>query len=274
MPVKKLNSGFCIPILGYGVGVEQVKGGKKLEAVEKMQVAIKMGVNRFDTAESYACGESEKVLGEAIKGLKRPELFITSKISPSNLRYDDVLRSAENSLKRVGLDYFDLYLIHSFNPRLPIKNTMRALDHLKERGMIINIGVSNFDVNSFKKTQYFMNNKIVLNQVHYNLRFREPVENGMLNYCQKNDVFLEAFRSLEFGRLAEKGGDILDRIAKKRKKTQAQIAINWLLSQKNVVALFSTYNLKHLREDLGVCGWKMEEEDVEFLTEKFPVQLD
>lgn len=172
------------------------------------------------------------------------------------------------------MDYLDLYLIHAPNHDIPIKETMRAFDKLKAEGLIKNIGVSNFGVESFKKAQAATANKIVLNQVHYNLIFREPLIDGVLDYCQKNDIILEAWRPLQFGDLAKPGIAVLDEMARKYEKTQSQIAINWLISQKNIATLFKTSSVKHLEENIGSVGWQMDEGDVESLAKKFPIQLD
>ncbi|MFA7209196.1 MAG: aldo/keto reductase [Parcubacteria group bacterium] len=277
---KKLNNGFEMSV--FGIGTWEMGGRTERDEnytneekdISALQTAIKMGVNRFDTAEVYAQGYSEEILGKAIRDFDRGKLFIVSKVSNPNLQYDNVIRSAKNTLKRLGTDYLDLYLIHAPNPDIPIEETMRALDYLKERGLIKNIGVCNFGVESLEKAQSVTKNKIVLNQVHYNLIFREPVLAGVLEYCQNNDVFLEAWRPLQKGDLTHSGITILDEICEKYNKTQSQIAINWLISQKNVITLTKTSNLEHLEDDLGALGWGMEENDVKLLMEKFPIQLD
>lgn len=280
IPTKKLNSGFEMPVFGLGTWemggrAERIANYSDEEKdIFALQTAIKMGVNRFDTAEIYAQGYTEEILGKAIKDFDREKLFITSKVAKFNLKYDEVIKSAENSLKRLNIDYLDLYLIHAPDPEVPIEETMKAFDYLKDNGKIKNIGVCNFGVESFKKAQAVTKNKIVLNQVHYNLIFREPVLKGVLEYCQNNDVFLEAWRPLQKGDLAKPGITILDEMCKKYNKTQSQIAINWLISQKNVITLAKTSNVKHLEDDLGALGWEMNKSDIDLLMKNFPIQLD
>jgi diketogulonate reductase-like aldo/keto reductase len=172
---------------------------------------------------------------------------------------------------RLGLDYLDLYLIHGPNQDVPVKETMKAFDRLINEGLIKNIGVSNFGVESFKRAQACTRNKIVLNQVHYNLIFREPVAEGLLDFCRENDVMLEAWRPIEEGNLAKKGISILDQIANKYGKTQAQTAINWLISQKNVTAVVKSCDTEHLLENIGSIGWKIKKGDIDLLTEEFPI---
>jgi diketogulonate reductase-like aldo/keto reductase len=270
IPTKKLKSGFEIPTLALGTW--QIGGGwersKNYQDEEKDIVAI-----RFDTAEVYADGYSEEILGRALAPYNRPDFFITSKVWKEHLAYDDVLRSSEKSLNHLGVNYLDLYLIHAPNPNIPIKDTMRALSKLCDEGLIKNVGVSNFGVESFKEAQEYSEGKIVLNQVHYNLIFREPVVEGLLEYCQNNDVFLEAWRPLQKGNLTKSGIEIVDRVCKKYGKTPAQVAMNWLIAQKNVVTLFKTSSIEHLEENMGAVGWEMNQADIDLLTNEFPIQL-
>ena len=200
--------------------------------------------------------------------------FITSKVYWTNLRYENVLNSCKESLKRLGMDYIDLYLIHGPDPDVPIKETMKALNELKEQGLIRNIGVSNFNIERLEEAQKYCNSKIVLNQVHYNLLFREPVLKGVLDYCQKNDIFLEAWRPLQQGLLTKTGIKIVDDTCVKYNRTPAQIALNWLISQNNVLTLFKTSKIDRLKENLEAITWKMDKKDIEKLSKEFPYQLD
>lgn len=150
---------------------------------------------------------------------------------------------------------------------------MKALDKLLADGLIKNIGVSNFSVERLKEAQSFTRNKIVANQLHYNLLVREAERKGLVEYCQANDVMLIAWRPVQKGILTGGGTEVLDRMAKKYGKTPAQISINWLIYQENVVTLSKTRDLKHLKENLGALGWQMEKEDIEILRKEFPNKL-
>jgi diketogulonate reductase-like aldo/keto reductase len=279
IPTKKLNNGFEISVLGFGTwymggSFERIADYDESNDIASIKKTIELGGYRFDTAEMYAKGYSEEILAKALKNYDRSKLFITSKVSPENLGYDKVISSCKKSLARLQMDYLDLYLIHMPNPDIEIGETMRAFDYLKEQGLIKNIGVCNFNVERLKEAQSKTKNKIVLNQVHYNLIFREPALKGVIEYCQKNDIFIEAWRPIQQGSLAKKGLEIVDRLGAKYGKTPSQIAINWLISQKNVVTLVKASNLKHLEEDLGAIGWNMTDEDVELLIKDYPIQLD
>lgn len=279
IPTKKLNNGFEISVLGFGTWLmggrfekeENYDDSHDIEAIKKF---VELGGNRFDTAEMYADGYSEEILGRALKDYNRSELFITSKVSPANLGYDDVISACKKSLARLQTDYLDLYLIHMPNPNIPIEETMRAFDYLKEQGLIKNIGVCNFNVERLKEAQSKTKNKIVLNQVHYNLIFREPAAKGVIEYCQNHDIFIEAWRPVQYGLLAKKGITIVDELGKKYDKTPSQIALNWLISQPNVITVNKASNVKHWEENLQSIGWNMSAEDVKLLMNEYPIQFD
>jgi diketogulonate reductase-like aldo/keto reductase len=279
IPTKKLNNGFEIPVLGFGTwfmggSFEREDNYNESKDIEAIKKTIELGGYRFDTAEMYAKGYSEEILGKALKGYDRSKLFITSKVSPANLGYDSVISSCKNSLARLGMDYLDLYLIHAPNPDISTEETMRAFDYLKEQGLIKNIGVSNFNIDRLKEAQSKTKNKIVLNQVHYNLIFREPILKGVIKYCQDNDIVIEAWRPIQQGSLAKTGIAVVDKMCEKYNKTPSQIAINWLVSQKNVITLVKASNIKHLEEDIGSIGWNISDEDILLLTNDYPIQLD
>ncbi len=279
IPVKKLNNGLEMPVLGFGTWY---MGGSFLREanydetpdIAAIKKTIELGGYRFDTAEMYAAGYSEEILGRALSGYDRNKLFITSKVLPEHLAYDDVIAACQGSLKRLGMDYLDLYLVHIPNPEIDISETMRAFDYLKDQGLIKNIGVCNFNVERLKAAQAASKNKIVLNQVHYNLVFREPVLKGVLDYCREQDIFIEAWRPVQQGSLTKKGIAVVDKLCEKYGKTPAQVAINWLISQPGVITLVKTSSLKHLEENLGAVGWDMSPEDIELLSRDFPIQLD
>lgn len=241
---------------------------------QALRNALDAGITHIDTAEMYATGHAEELVGEVIKDYDRKKIFLVSKVWGTNLAYDDVLSSCEKSLSRLRTDYLDLYLIHYPNPLIPIKNTMKAFDRLKQMGLIRNIGVSNFSVKRFKDAQSNSENKIVANQLHYNLVIREVEKIGLLDYCQREDIMLIAWRPLQKGIFADKNFTILNDLSRKYNKTPVQIALNWLISQKNVVTLSKMSNRNHLIENLDAVGWNMEKKDIEKLRRKFPGQLE
>lgn len=275
IPTKKLTTGFELPV--YGLGLWQMGGRWEADAsndaqeIEAIRAAIDAGITHIDTAESYGDGHAEELLGKALESYDRTKLFIASKVSKDNQSYEDLHRSFEASLKRIGTDYLDLYLLHRFPlPGTDLKGTMRAMDELVEQGKVKHIGVCNMTPNRFNAVQALTKNKLVCNQVHYNVQYREIEKSGVLQDAQDNDVMIVAWRPLQKGILPET--PLLNELAKKYDKTSSQIAINWLISQQNVVTICKTSDVGHLKENLGAVGWTMDAKDVELIRQEFPDQ--
>lgn len=279
MEFKKLTDTITIPVIGLGTWT--IGGGDEAdttyddEDISAIRAAIKLGITHIDTAESYAHGHTEELVGRAIGGFDRKSLFITSKVSPEHLGYDDLLASAKGSLQRLNTDYIDLYLIHAPNPDIPVQETMKAMDFLAEQKLIRCMGVSNFSVEQIKEAQKYTKNKIVANQIEYNLlvrdkgRVTENMESKIIPYCQENNILIIAWRPLARGKLAKPGFKILDELADKYHKTQAQIAIHWLISKKGIVAVSKSTKVEHLEKNLGALGWKLRQEDIDRLNNDF-----
>lgn len=274
IPVKTLSSGFSLPV--YGLGTWEMGGGMTsdytddVRYVHAIQYAIESGITHIDTAEMYGAGHSEELIAAAMKGFDRAQLLIASKVMVGmEGGYDGVLRACEASLNRLQTDYLDLYMLH----RAPGHDTaeiMRALDRLVDEGMVRNIGACNFTAHRFEEIQNMTANKLVCNQVHYSLDCREIVDKGVLHYCQQNDVFITAWGPLGKGALDT--ATILNEIAKKYGKTPYQVALNWLISQQNIITIPKTSSPEHLKENLGALGWELESEDMQRLADEFPNQ--
>lgn len=276
IPKKHLEDEFCMPELGIGTwhigGIKTPDHKHDEEDISAIQTAIDMGYTHIDTAELYSGGHAEELVGKAIKNYDREKLFLTSKVSGNHLLYDEVLDSCLNTLKRLQTKFLDLYLIHFPNPEVPIAQTMKAMDRLLSEGLVKHIGVSNFSQKRFEEAQFYTENKIIANQLHYNLIYREVEAKDLLTFCENNDIFLIAYRPLQQGMLAIPGIPLLDQMANKYKKTQGQIAINWLISQPNVITITKAANKKHLEENLDAIGWQMSPKDIEKLRKEFPNQ--
>lgn len=265
-----------IPVLGLGTwligGATEADYSNDENAIQAIKKAIELGYYHIDTAEYYGNGHCEELIGQAIKGIDRKSLFITSKVWETNLKYNDVIESAKKSLKRLGTDYIDLYLIHSPSTNIPIEETMKAFDYLVDNKMIKNIGVSNFKVTQLIKAQKHTKHKIVANQIEYSLLTRNKgkysgninMESETIPYCQENDIIIMAERPIERG-LILNSHPLLDKLEVKYNKTKAQIAMNWLISKKNVITIPKSTNENHLKENLGSIGWKIEQEDLKLL---------
>ncbi|MDR4499662.1 MAG: aldo/keto reductase [Candidatus Scalindua sp.] len=275
MKFKKLTGQIKIPVIGLGTwaigGKNEADTTQDNKNISAIKTAIQLRITFIDTAEAYAKGHTEELIGKTIQDFDRKSLFITSKVSPEHLKYNDLIESAKMSLKRLKTDYLDLYLIHLPNPEIPIRETMQAMDYLIEQKLIRFIGVSNFSVEQIKEAQRYTKNRIVANQIEYNLLVRNSgrvtsnMESQIIPYCQKNNIFIIVWRPLAKGELARPGFKLLDELAETYNKSQAQIALNWLISKKGVVAVTKSSKINHLKENLGAMGWRLRQEDADRL---------
>ncbi|PLV60127.1 aldo/keto reductase [Thermotoga sp. KOL6] len=270
MIYKELNNtGEKIPALGLGTwgigGFETPDYSRDEEMVELLRKAIEMGYTHIDTAEYYGGGHTEELVGRAIKSFNRKDLFIVSKVWPTHLRRDDLLRSLENTLKRLDTDYVDLYLIHWPNPEVPLEETLSAMAEGVRQGMIRYIGVSNFDRKLLEEAINKSSEPIVCDQVKYNVEDRDPEQNGLLEFCQKNNITLVAYSPLRRTLLSERVKKTLENIAVKHNATVYQIMLAWLLSKPNVVAIPKAGRIEHLRENLDSTKIKLTEEELRLL---------
>lgn len=240
--------------------------------IDAIKSAIDHGIIHIDTAEIYGGGHTEELVAQAIKDYDRSKLFITTKLKGSTTGgYEAVIAACKASLERLQTDYIDLYLLHSYpSPGEPVVDIMRAIDDLLEQGLIKNIGVCNLTINRFETLQRMTKNKLVCNQVEYNLVAREAQQRGIVEYCQQNDVFLVSWGPLHKGILDKT--DMLEDLAKKYQKTPYQVAINWVISQPNVITIPKTTTAEHLEENLGALGWELDAKDMQMLIDDYPNQ--
>ncbi|HQU30358.1 MAG: aldo/keto reductase [Planctomycetia bacterium] len=279
MEFKNLTDTIAVPVIGLGTwtigGGDLADTTHDNEDVSAIETAIKLGITHIDTAEAYAQGHTEELIGRAIRGYDRKSLFITSKVSPEHLGYDNLIASAKGSLQRLHTDYIDLYLIHAPNPDISMQETMKAMDFLIEQKLIRCMGVSNFAVEQIKEAQKYTKNKIAANQIQYNLlvrnkgRVTNDMESKIIPYCQENNILIIAWRPLAKGELAKPGFKIVDDLAKKYNKSQSQIAINWLISKKGIVVITKSTKIEHLKQNLGAIGWRLRQEDIDRLNNEF-----
>ncbi len=259
-----------LPKIGFGTW--KIGGGSfpdlKTDPVSlaALYSAIETGYTHFDTAEMYANGHAEELLGLAIRDsqVRRESLFITSKVTPSHLQYDDVLRSCEKSLRCLQMEYIDLYLIHWPSAGMKLPDTFRALNKLVRDGKVKHLGVSNFNLKLLKQSQELSETPIITNQVPYSLGDRSYVKNGILEYCQKNDILLTAYSPIEEGTL--KTNATLEAIAKAHNATTFQIALAWVISQPRIITIPMSANPKHIRENFEAAEIELSKSEIEQLT--------
>ena len=266
MEMKELgNTGVMVPEIGLGTW--KYRGGN-----EPLRKGVSLGATLIDTAEMY---RNEVEVGQAIDGL-RDKVFLATKVLGSNLRYDQVLRAAEQSLRKLDVDCVDLYQIHWYNCGVPITETMRAMESLVDRGMVKYIGVSNFSTKELQESQAAMTkHPIVSNQVLYNLNNRR-IERDLLPYCQQNKITIIAYTPLDSGSLASsprfmpaRRSQALGRLAEELGKTRAQIALNWCISRPNVIAIPKSDSISRTVENCEAGDWKLTADQVRMLDEAY-----
>lgn len=255
--------GFGTWKIGGGSSPDPTTDSKSLAA---LLYALDIGYTHFDTAEMYASGHSEELVGQAIReaGADREKLFITSKVMPSHLKYDDVLNACDASLRRLNMDYVDLYLIHWPGMGVNYGETFRALNKLVRDGKVKHLGVSNFNIKFLKQAQSLSETPIINNQVPYSISDRSYVRNGMLEYYQQNDIFLTAYSPVDEGRL--KVNQTLRSIAEAHGATPYQIALAWLTSQPRVVTIPMSHDPIHIKENFESANIKLTQSEIEQLT--------
>jgi diketogulonate reductase-like aldo/keto reductase len=261
---------LTIPKLGFGTW--KIGGGSyadpKLDTVSlaALRSALEVGYTHYDTAEMYASGHTEELLGRAIResGINRQTLFITSKVLPSHLRYDDVLKACDNSLKRLKMEYIDLYLIHWPQAGMKLEETFRALNKLVRDEKVRHLGVSNFNLKLLQQSRDLCETPLVTNQVPYSLSERSYVRNGVLEYCQQNDILLTAYEPVDKGRLNV--NQALRSIAEAHNATPYQIALAWLISQPRVITIPMSLDLGHIRENFESVSIELTEEELKILS--------
>ena len=233
------------------------------ESLQVLRSAIELGYTHIDTAEMYGDGHTEELVGKAIREFNREDLFITSKIWQVTLDHTDTMRALEGSLRRLGTDYLDLYLIHRPNRNIPLGETFRSLNKAVMQGKVKHLGVSNFDLAQLKNAQHLADTPLATNQVPYNLHDRRYRTNGVLQYCQDENILLTAYSPLERGYLLD--DPTIEDLAEKYSCTPAQVALSWLISQQNVIALPMSTKRTHLQENLGALDVQISEGDLDVL---------
>jgi diketogulonate reductase-like aldo/keto reductase len=258
-----------IPKLGFGTW----RLGNDLSADDHSRLALRsaleIGYTHFDTAEAYASGHAEELLGQVIHAMNvpRPTLFITSKVSPEHLHGADVLRCCENSLRRLGMDYLDLYLIHWPGAGIKLEETFQALNQLVQDGKVRHLGVSNFNLKLLQKAAALSATPLLTNQVPYSVPDRTYVENGVLEYCQHNDILLTAYTPVKHRMTTT--NQTLQTIARAHGITPAQVSLAWLVNQPRVITIPMSSNPQHQAENFQAADIVLDAAEMELLNHLF-----
>jgi diketogulonate reductase-like aldo/keto reductase len=253
------KSGVQIPEVG--IGTWDYHGGP-----DPLRKGLEAGALFVDTAESYG---SEPVVAEAIGSL-RDRVFLATKVSPQNFRRADLFKAADDSLARLRTDYIDLYQLHKPNDRIPLEETLGAMEDLVERGKVRFIGVSNFSVEQLQQAQRVMRRQtIVTNQVRFSLIDR-TIDQALMPYCQRNKITIIAYSPLArgFQRILDcDPSRVLAKAGKNTGRTAVQVALNWCLCREGVVIIPKGNSVEHVLENCGASDWRLSPEQVREIDE-------
>lgn len=275
------RTGFKSSIIGMGtyydfgwiLTASLLKRGPRASMILKaLETGLDNGINLIDTAEIYA---SEPLVGRAIKGRDRESIFIATKAFPTHFRREKLIRSCEKSLKRLNTDYIDLYQLHFPSRRVPISETMGAMEELVDSGKIRNIGISNFSFKSMLEAEASLKKyKLTSTQMHYNVSHRQ-VEYDILPHCEKEGIALLPYYPIGHGKLAKQNGDsagVLSAIALKHKlKSNAQVALTYLISRSNCIfPIPRARTPEHVLENTQLGESLLEDDEIKNLQSAFP----
>ena len=261
-----LPSGEAIQVLGQGTWKMGEDSRRRADEVNALKLGLDLGLTLIDTAEMYASGGAEEVVAQAIAG-RRAEVFVVSKVLPSNASRAGVKRACENSLKRLRTDRIDLYLLH-WPGSVPLAETVEAFEALRRAGKIRHWGVSNFDTEDMEDLAGLPDGgNVQTNQVLYNL-IRRGLEFDLAPWSRKRGIPLMAYSPVEQGALARNAR--LDAVAARHNATPAQIALAWVMHQEGVIAIPKASSQEHVRQNFAALDIKLTGEDLADLDRAFP----
>lgn len=234
-----------------------------------LRSAFEIGYTHIDTAERYTRGFAEELIGRAIREMqiKRETIFLTSKVLPTPWSYSKVMRACEDSLRRLGTEYLDLYLIHWPNPIASMKEAFRALNQLVREGKVRNLGVSNFSLNQLRNAQRLSESPILTNQVPYNIFARWFASNGVLEYCQQNDILLTAYMPIKLYNRGIRTNPVIQSVAQSHRATSFQIALAWLVAQPRVITIPMSFDPTHQKENMEAADLELTPSELDQLNQ-------
>jgi diketogulonate reductase-like aldo/keto reductase len=270
-PIRKaaFPGGEEVPVLGQGTWRMGEDPDKRRTEISALRTGLELGMTLIDTAEMYADGGAERVVGEAIAG-RRDDVFLVTKFYPQNATRERMRAACERSLRRLGTDRIDLYLLH-WRGDVPLRETLDGLEDLMEQGKVRYAGVSNFDVDDLEELTRLKDGlrRIVTDQILYNL-VRRGAEFDLLPWCRQRKRPVIAYSPLEEGLLSHKAHPALGEVAARHDATAAQVALAWVMRQGDVIAIPKASRATHVRENRGAADIRLTKRDLDALEESFP----
>jgi diketogulonate reductase-like aldo/keto reductase len=266
MKLIALPSGESVSALGIGTWRYGEDSTERADEIATLRLALDLGVTLIDTAEMYGEGRSERIIGEAIAG-RRDQAFLVSKVYPHNATRKGTIAACERSLRRLGIDVLDLYLLH-WRGSVPLAETMDAFQTLQQAGKIRCYGVSNLDLDDMRELwEQPGGQNVQTNQLLYNLS-RRGIEFDLLPWLREQTIPVMAYSPIEQAVLV-KNSKLID-FARRHGMTPAQAALAWLLAQDGIIAIPKTSHAERLRENVGALEHPLGEEQLAELDRLFP----
>ena len=261
-----LPSGEKIPVLGQGTWNMGDDRQRRSEELNALRLGIDLGMTLIDTAEMYGNGASEQLVGEAIAG-RRNDVFLVSKVLPSNASRRGTVRACERSLRRLGTDRIDLYLLH-WRGQYGLHETVSGMEELRSAGKIRHWGVSNLDLTEMDDLMRIADGVgCATDQLLYNLA-RRGIEYDLLPWCRDRRMPVMAYSPLDEGRLLK--NPAIGKVASVRGVTPAQVALAWSLRRDGVIAIPKAANERHVRENAASLDLTLTDNDLALLDDAFP----
>lgn len=273
MIARAFGAGFpSVPIIGQGTWNVPLRGSARDEAIGALRDGVDLGMVHIDTAEMYGDGGAESLVGEAIAGLPREQLFLVSKVLPSNASYDGTIKACHASMQRMGVEYLDCYLLH-WTGSIPIAETMRAFEYLVANGDIRALGVSNFSVDDLREAQAALKReRIACNQVLYHLGERS-IEAHEIPFCREAGIATVAYTPFGRGDWREApGAKELERIAKAHNVTAYAVILAFLTRDELTFAIPKASNFTHVADNAAGGEFRLTSDEMAAIDRAFPAQ--
>lgn len=266
MRTVTLSDGTLVPALGQGTWCMADNAHQRKAEIDALRCGIELGMTLIDTAEMYGDGRAEELVGEAITG-QRDKVFLVSKVLPDNASRHGTVAACERSLRRLGTDSLDLYLLH-WRGGIPLEETLEAFTALVRDGKIRRWGVSNFDLSDMEELAALdAGPTVAANQVLYNLT-RRGIEYDLLPWCARRGIPTMAYSPIEQGRLLRQ--PVVKEIADRHSVMPVQVALAWALRREDVIVIPKAGQIGHMRQNRAALDLMLAQEDLDRLDDAYP----
>ncbi len=231
---------------------------------EAIRYSISKGQNHIDCAELYGAFHTDEVVGQAIAGLKREDLYIADKLWKTSVGDGLVRATVEQMLKKLGTDYLDMLYIHAPWDEVNWQEAIPQIDELIDEGIVRDFGVSNFTVADMEQTRKIAKHPIVANQMNYNVLYKDEVNQEFWDYCRENNIHIVAYQPVKRQEVLD--SEVIQDIAKAHNATAAQVALAWLLTQ-GTLPIPKAINKQHIDENIAATAIELSAQDLELLAD-------